>query len=121
MWKEVLVGICLLVAADGYSQGAPDSACNTLVPGHGVDSQSSLSPYTLTPSVASAEPAQRIKVTLGSSDGSPFKGFIVQARDSNNNEVIGTFFTDEHKYLTCGKGFSVSTNRQLLNYCIYIF
>ena len=118
MLKELLLGLglCLLITlGDGYSVGAPDQACNTMLPNHNIQPQSSQPPFTLTPSVASVEPGKRISLTLATGDDKPFKGFLVQGRSTVDNQVIGTFFSnDDHKRLICGKGFDVSTKYFLL-------
>lgn len=94
--------------ADGYSAGAPDSACVSMTPSHGVSPQTSHSPYTLTPGGISVNGGGNITVTL-SSTSAVFEGFLLQARDTGTQQPIGTFITTQYKYLTCGSGYNVST------------
>ncbi|CAL4082332.1 unnamed protein product, partial [Meganyctiphanes norvegica] len=106
-WVALLLVAQLSGWAAAYSRGAPDSACSSMTPGHGQASQSSTSPFSLTPSSVSVEPGQRMLVTLESTTGSDrFMGFLIQARDAETDQVVGTFFTTDHKYLTCGPGFN---------------
>lgn len=46
----VVVTLALVLHVDGYSSGAPDSACGDMVPQHPVAAQSKPSPYTITTS-----------------------------------------------------------------------
>ncbi|KAH9366945.1 hypothetical protein HPB48_002460 [Haemaphysalis longicornis] len=64
-----------------YHSGAPDGACETMVPGHGSAVESGADTYKIT---AEKQPDQSVKVTL---EGT-FKGFFIQARDSNNIETL---------------------------------
>lgn len=43
-------------------------------------------------------------VTLQAPPNDTFRGFLVQALASGTDDVTGTFFTTDHKYLNCGKG-----------------
>ncbi|KAK7053125.1 DOMON domain-containing protein frrs1L [Halocaridina rubra] len=92
----------------GYSRGAPDTTCASLEPGHGLSRQNSPSPYIITPGAATVEGAKRILVTLKAPDNvEGFKGFLVQARKADSQEIVGTFFTTDHSVFTCGKGISI--------------
>ncbi|XP_068248554.1 putative ferric-chelate reductase 1 homolog isoform X1 [Palaemon carinicauda] len=93
----------------GYSRGAPDTACGHMIPGHGAGTtQISSSPYTIAPGAATLEGGKRMLVTLQTPDGvAGFEGFLVQARNADDeSQVVGTFFTTDHSYITCGKGFN---------------
>ncbi|XP_066965920.1 putative ferric-chelate reductase 1 homolog isoform X1 [Macrobrachium rosenbergii] len=92
----------------GYSRGAPDTACGDLMPGHGLVTQGTPSPYTIAPGAASVEGGKRMLVTLHTRDDERgFMGFLVQARNPDDeSQIVGTFFTTDHSYLTCGKGFN---------------
>lgn len=90
-----------------YSQGAPDTTCSSLEPGHRASKQTGPSPYSIAPGNAEVEPGKKMLVTLEAAQD-PFMGFLVQARGADSQEVVGTFFTTDHAYLTCGKGFNVS-------------
>lgn len=94
--------------ASGFSIGAPDTTCGNLEPVHGVPRQSTPAPYTLTPSVVEIEGGKQMLVTLEATGGTAFKGFLLQARNSDTQEVVGTFFTTDHKYLNCENGMNVS-------------
>lgn len=101
LWCTANIEVC------GYSRGAPDTTCENMTPGHGLTKQDGPSPYTITPSSSSVESGKRMLVTLEAPDDNPgFEGFLVQARRSGSDEIVGTFFTTDHSYITCGKGFN---------------
>lgn len=106
----LLLQACVGAGVWAYSRGAPDTTCDTLEPGHRADKQTGPSPYSIAPGSAEVEPGQRMLVTLEAATPDPFMGFLVQARTADSQEVVGTFFTTDHSYLTCGKGFNVSTS-----------
>uniref|UniRef100_A0A0P4WM75 Reelin domain-containing protein n=1 Tax=Scylla olivacea TaxID=85551 RepID=A0A0P4WM75_SCYOL len=100
---------CLSGTASGFSQGAPDTTCNSIEPLHGVSRQITPAPYTITPSVVEIEGGKQMEVTLEAGQGVSFKGFLVQGRSAETQDVVGTFFTEDHKYLNCNNGMNVST------------
>ncbi|CAL1543833.1 unnamed protein product [Lymnaea stagnalis] len=83
-----LVCFGLAQLAQGYSGGPPDTACNTMVPSHGVPAQNSQAPYKVTQSKTTAVPGELIEVTL--SGNVPFKGFFIRARQGSNF-IEGTY------------------------------
>lgn len=117
--KTIVASLLLLShftpGTSGYSLGAPDASCGTLEPIHGVPGQSTPAPYTLTPSAVEVEGGKQLLVTLEAAPGTAFKGFVVQARNSDTQEVVGTFFTTDHKYLNCENGMNVSIVRLSLS------
>lgn len=103
----LLVVISLLLKeCNPYSMGAPDQACKRMTPGHGFDPQDGDPPVVL--EMASQDdilPGGHIDLRLVSTEGSNFKGFIIQVRDaSEDDSPIGNFETEEASYMTCGKG-----------------
>jgi hypothetical protein len=68
----------------GYSHGAPDSKpiCTSMIPGHGVEPQTSPLPYLIKLDKTSVNGGENVQVTLSSleSSGRPIKGFLVLAR-----------------------------------------
>ena len=62
MLLTVLVLCLRSQTGNGYSTGAPDEACNTLLPGHGFDPQTveSDSPFNFTTSQTSYSPGDKI-------------------------------------------------------------
>uniref|UniRef100_A0A2P2I8J2 Ferric-chelate reductase 1 homolog n=3 Tax=Hirondellea gigas TaxID=1518452 RepID=A0A2P2I8J2_9CRUS len=94
--------------ADSFSTGAPDSACTSMKPSHGSNApQSSNPPFQITPGDVSVDGGKKVTVTLATATPTgSFKGFFLQARDSNTSQPIGTFVTDQYKYLTCLPGFN---------------
>ena len=75
-----------------YSMGAPDSACNRMMPGHGFDPQQGDPPARLIIEGDTVAPGQTIKFRI---EGGEFKGFIVQARvDPDENAQVGVGASD---------------------------
>ena len=89
--------LALFAGARSYSRGAPIVACQTFSPLHiwiGFDETSG--------SLTASKIGSAVNVTLTSDQ--PFKGFILQGRDLND-QVIGHFMHDElgsFKELNCG-------------------
>ena len=75
-----------------YSMGAPDSACNRMMPGHGFDPQTGDPPARLVLEKDTVAPGQTLKFRI---EGGEFKGFIVQARvDPDENAQVGVGASD---------------------------
>ena len=84
----------IIAYADGYSSGAPNSrkVCTSLIPGHGAkQTGSSPAPYRL----IVTDYDNQIVVSLVATSQVTFAGFIVQARDANNeSKIIDGDFTE---------------------------
>lgn len=94
MWfKVIFLSICLVESALSFSTGGGTSACETLMPSHnGALPQQSLPPVVITQSNANIQQGQSIIVTVTSSPGFTFRGFMAQARSlETNSEVLGRF------------------------------
>lgn len=78
----------LFSSTQALQNGAPTSACDSLRPFHGggIPPQTDISPYT----VFAKQTGDVVQVSLGSSLGVPFQGFVIQGR-TPNGQVIGTF------------------------------
>jgi len=100
--------VCALVAmGECYKNGAPPEACSDMTPQHGVDPKELPSPYTLT---ATKKSNKKISVTIGSQDGTKFKGFLLKALDKDGNP-IGTFDSVTNGKLTaCGENNNAVTH-----------
>merc|ERR1719244_1939091 len=73
-----------------------------MAPQHGVDPQSSPSPYSITYS----QDADGYNVVLEAAAGDSFKGFLLQARDPSTDSNIGafTFSSSDVQSLDCNGG-----------------
>lgn len=88
--------------ARGYASGAPKGVCGDMTPRHHADAQNESSPFEVSFSPKAVRPGQKVKVSLMSPDGRNFKGFFLQGRRSDNNEIIGTFAKrDQMKLVDC--------------------
>merc|ERR1712130_280275 len=84
----------------GTSQGAPEAACESMTPQHGVSPQTTDSPYNVKVSATFVKPGGTVDVTIS---GSKFKGFLLQAQDSADGKLVGSFASgvEGSKYLGC--------------------
>lgn len=90
--------------------GAPatQAVCDSLTPGHEVDSQQGPSPFSLVISPTTVKGGDIIKVEIQSSDGRTFRGFYIQARTTEAEfQVLGEFLEDENEttpfnFRSCG-------------------
>lgn len=102
-----VLALALFDLSFAFQAGAPEGTCETLYPKHGVDAQTSTSPYKIGIDKTKIRAGEKITVTIKSTN-EPFKGFILQARDSSNN-TLGTFEkVAGSKLLNCKTGKSVS-------------
>ncbi|KAH8266774.1 hypothetical protein KR018_003011, partial [Drosophila ironensis] len=86
MFRLLVIAACLAIGAQGYSDGAPKTACKDLTPQHGAKLQTAKPPYSIS-GPAHVRNGETVKLTLG---GDNFLGFIIQARDGQNR-VVGQF------------------------------
>ncbi|XP_065332248.1 putative defense protein 3 [Cloeon dipterum] len=110
MLKTAVFFTILAFGAYAFPNGSPTTSCETMVPQHSADPQPLPdSPYTVT---ATAIDADRFEVTIGSTVGAPFRGFLIQARSAFNNTAVGSFEAAENaKSIRCFSNVdSASTN-----------
>uniref|UniRef100_A0A1B0CJK8 Putative serine protease n=1 Tax=Lutzomyia longipalpis TaxID=7200 RepID=A0A1B0CJK8_LUTLO len=106
-----------LPAAWANSAGAPDVACDDLVPQHHVDPQSTPAPYSyVLPKTRTVKPGESIQVTIrGNSKTDTIKGFLIQARAPGSSQSVGTFASlpgTLSQALSCGNAQSNYSNSQ---------
>lgn len=104
--KLVTVAFIFAVIHQSYgnSDGAPISACTSMVPDHGVPPQTSASPVTVVPSATSVSPGGQIQVRIeGIAAAFIFRGYFIQARDLSGQTILGDFVGGAGVTLrTCG-------------------
>lgn len=85
---KLLFLLVLISSTQSLPDGAPSSVCNTLTPFHGggISAQSALPPYA----VVSRLHNDVVQVSIGSTLGIKFQGFLLQGR-TRNGDVVGTF------------------------------
>ncbi|KAK7576038.1 hypothetical protein V9T40_012324 [Parthenolecanium corni] len=74
-----------------YKSGAPVGVCDSMIPEHGVDPKDTPSPYTISVDKTNIKPGGSVTLKITGTKGHKFKGFFVQARNSTNHIVNGTF------------------------------
>ncbi|OCT82925.1 putative ferric-chelate reductase 1 [Xenopus laevis] len=76
----------------GYPSGKISASCDTMLPVHGNSAtQTAPSPYFITVSTNTFSTGDIITVTLQSSAGSSFKGFLLEARTVGGDRTTGSF------------------------------
>ena len=92
MSLAAVVLLSYIDVARGYGSGAPNQACETMIPGHNVDAQSPPSPYSLTlpgdESYYGGKSNISVKIT-----GSTFRGVLLQARTACCSDYAYGSFT----------------------------
>jgi hypothetical protein len=112
----VLLAVALLTllhSTESYPHGAPSSTCSTLGPKHNnVAAQQNPSPFAVTSGKLSIAPGSKVKLMMTSTTGTPFKGFMLQARKPEQSDsAIGQFtvLPNLTKTFTCPGGYQVSS------------
>ncbi|XP_041115206.1 putative defense protein 3 [Polyodon spathula] len=108
-----LVLLCLSTTAYAYGTGAPDTACNSMKPSHGVDALTTATPYKLQVSGSTYKPGQTITVTI---NGTEYKGFLLQAREPDTYKIVGTWLSPPNntKLVACSGSNAVTHANNLL-------
>ncbi|XP_026481553.1 putative ferric-chelate reductase 1 homolog [Ctenocephalides felis] len=97
-------------------QGAPESVCDSMMPFHGggISAQNSQAPFQIFLDSTRTENGQPLRLVLGSSQGVPFKGFMIHARRvMPPYDVVGTFTPagdDTYKLIDCATPGSTATH-----------
>ncbi len=90
LFKCIVLALSVAVYVEGYSLGAPNSACVDMVPGHGVPPKKETPPYTITTSTKIVKAGTPMEVVISTDDPKMLmKGLLLQAR--HGNDPIGTF------------------------------
>ncbi|XP_074042422.1 putative ferric-chelate reductase 1 homolog isoform X2 [Leptinotarsa decemlineata] len=86
----LLLFLIFFTSTNALPQGAPTSVCQTMMPFHqgGIPAQPGLSPY----SIVTRQHGDKVQVSVGSSLGVRFQGFMLQGR-TPAGEILGTFQT----------------------------
>lgn len=85
----IFLSLLFVAAANGYKSGAPVVACDSMTPGHNVESQIGPSRHSFTTSKSIIFPGDELTITLKSfSANDDFKGFFIQARDPRTQGLI---------------------------------
>ncbi|XP_046453170.1 putative ferric-chelate reductase 1 homolog [Daphnia pulex] len=119
-WHGFLLAVMFCLSQSGVAaspDGAPTSACNSMKPGHGRQSNAAC-PFQTIFDKTEMFSNGTLKVTLQrppTSISDTFKGFLVMAFNKATNAVIGTFFipsADQNsKTLNCGQYDNAATHK----------
>ncbi|CAK1549725.1 unnamed protein product [Leptosia nina] len=91
LFAKVCLALALLMGAEGYSAGAPESACKDMIPRHPVEAQKRPAPYTITTSTKVVKAGTPMQVTIsGKTASDTIRGIMLQAR-SGEDKPVGVF------------------------------
>ncbi|XP_052757876.1 putative defense protein Hdd11 [Galleria mellonella] len=116
MWfTYVVVAVAMVAYADGYSSGAPSSACLDMIPRHPVSAQTSPPPYIITTSTKTVKAGTPMEVVIsGKQPNNTIRGLLLQARQGNN--IVGTFTVAPNdpfaQLLDCGSPGNAVTHKK---------
>lgn len=93
----ILVFIVLFRSSWSSPNGAPESQCQTMTPGHGVAPQETPSPFVVLPEATIVGQGQMLQMMLlpSVSTHTDFKGFMIQAR-TDLDKIVGQFDVDKN-------------------------
>ncbi|KAK3592567.1 hypothetical protein CHS0354_000897 [Potamilus streckersoni] len=78
---SLLLGILIFGQVMCYPNGAPQSACSSMIPNHGASASSIPSPYNITTSKSTYKPNEEITVIIKDVSGeNAIRGFLIQPR-----------------------------------------
>ncbi|XP_014665718.1 PREDICTED: putative ferric-chelate reductase 1 [Priapulus caudatus] len=115
MYLRTIFVILVVVGpiAFGFPGGVPMSACGSLLPRHGRNTpMDGPAPYIVIVDAISYVPNQIVNVLLAGSSLWPFEGFMLQARNSASESIVGEFITTPNgtKVLECSGGPTTMTH-----------
>ncbi|XP_072936368.1 putative defense protein Hdd11 [Epargyreus clarus] len=114
MWKFAVVVAMAVAAVQGYGDGAPESACQDMIPRHPVSPQKSPAPYIITTSTKVVKAGTPMEVVIsGKSSADTIRGLMLQARAGD--KPVGTFQispNDPFKLLKCSAAGDTVTHKR---------
>ncbi|XP_072918869.1 putative ferric-chelate reductase 1 isoform X2 [Hemitrygon akajei] len=86
-----------LVDVSGYPDGNVGAVCESMLPSHGAAAQASVAPYQVIASNTTFNPGDTIQVTLKGNSSETFRGFMLEARNTQSSSTIplGKFTTTD--------------------------
>ena len=87
LYSILLILACNVFRSTCFPQGAPLSACASMMPGHGVAPLADPSPFLITASPNPAQDSYSYNVAIVSPSGVGFKGFLIQAKTPDGRAV----------------------------------
>ncbi|CAL8133651.1 unnamed protein product [Orchesella dallaii] len=88
-YRNIIFSICLAYPfqVQSHGNGAPANRCDSMLPGHWVTPQETISPFQISIDKTKITPGDRVNITLSTIPGHPtgFKGFFVMVKDLDNN------------------------------------
>ncbi|XP_055796616.1 putative ferric-chelate reductase 1 [Salvelinus fontinalis] len=100
MALAILIGIATIETVTGFSNGMVDKSCGTMLPLHGSPTPES-GPFSVLKHFCSSAAGDETIVSLQADPATPFKGFLLEARESQDGPAVGTFtlLTPAHSHL----------------------
>lgn len=107
--RTLIVFLAIAYPLVAYPSGPPLSACDNLLPNHGVDPQDGESPFQILTSATSIQSGETITVQVQAEAGRFFKGFFLVAHSTDGSRFVGDYFYDSEEVSdvnirNCGNG-----------------
>ncbi|KAM9504211.1 uncharacterized protein ACWYII_001078 [Salvelinus alpinus] len=90
MALAILIGIATIETVTGFSSGGVHMSCGTMLPQHGSPTPES-GPFIVPKHFCSSAAGDETIVSLQADPATPFKGFLLEARESQDGPAVGTF------------------------------
>ncbi|XP_034531112.1 uncharacterized protein LOC117806328 [Notolabrus celidotus] len=88
MWLWIITGFNILINVHGFASGGFPQSCGSMLPEHGNPAHDTEPPFLI--SYEEGNDEELFTVSLRSKNSIRFKGFMLQARDEEDN-LVGTF------------------------------
>ncbi|OCT85249.1 hypothetical protein XELAEV_18023412mg [Xenopus laevis] len=91
--RNLLILLCALLPkyTDAFSNGKVASVCGTMIPTHSTSAQTTDPPFMLVSSKGTYNQGVKIAVNLSATSTVVIKGFLIQARTINGDNLVGSF------------------------------
>ncbi|KAG6459360.1 putative defense protein Hdd11-like [Manduca sexta] len=116
MWFTYTFAMLLVAGyVSAYGSGAPQSACQDMIPRHPVGPQNTSAPYIITTSTKVVKAGTPMQVTIsGKKPENTMRGILLQARQGD--KIVGKFTLDDNdsfaQLLDCGEPGNAITHKR---------
>ncbi|XP_055364337.1 putative ferric-chelate reductase 1 [Betta splendens] len=103
--RAALLLLCFTPAAWCFPSGQVTASCDSMVPQHGANAQTSASPYTVIVDRTSFNVGDQVPVQIQGTGSNTFKGFLLKATQVGSQTAVGSFSvsTTSAQLLACSQ------------------
>lgn len=93
MFSYFITVLSVVAYTQAYSSGAPESACQDMIPRHPVEPRKHPAPYIITTSTKEVKAGTPMEVTIsGKNSSDTIRGLMLQARaGEKGDQIVGVF------------------------------